>query len=112
MIAELVKVLLVEDNPDDALLIRERLTGEGGDSLIADVIILLRYLETSGVLRRGTTVIKMRGSQHDKVIREFTIDGQGMHVGQPFKNVQNIILGTPSSPGASEQDHLQEMFRS
>jgi len=79
-------------------------------STITDVIILLRYVEINGILRRGIAVIKMRGSQHEKQIREFTIDSEGMHIGEPFKNVQNIILGIPSSSGPSESDQLGEMF--
>ena len=79
-------------------------------STITDAILLLRYVEIGGSLRRGMAVIKMRGSQHDKEIREFTIDGTGLHVGDPFKNVENIILGIPTSLGATESEHLQEMF--
>ena len=90
----------------------------GGDSIteahistITDAIILLRYVELNGVLRRGIAVIKMRGSQHDKQIHEFTIDSKGMHIGEPFKNVQNIILGIPSGSAPSESEQLEEMFQ-
>lgn len=79
-------------------------------STITDVIVLLRYVEINGSLRRGVAVIKMRGSQHDKQIREFTIDGQGMHVGEPFENVQNIILGQPSITGVRDAEKLDAMF--
>lgn len=89
----------------------------GGDSVteahistITDAIILLRYVEVNGVLRRGVAVIKMRGSQHEKVVREFTIDDTGLQIGEPFKNIQNIILGVPTSSGPSESDQLGEMF--
>ncbi len=64
-------------------------------STICDSIILLRYVETSGKMRRGLTVLKMRGSPHDKEIREFTIDGNGMHVGEAFRNVAGIVSGSP-----------------
>ena len=46
-------------------------------------------------MRRALTVLKMRGSSHDKEIREFTIDGHGMHVGEAFRNVAGIISGSP-----------------
>lgn len=75
----------------------------GGDSIteahistITDAIILLRYVEIGGELRRGISVIKMRGSQHAKSIYEFTIDNRGMRIGKPFANVSNMILGVPS----------------
>lgn len=62
-------------------------------STITDSIILLRYVEMGGQIRRGLTVLKMRGSVHDKEIREFTIDGQGMHIGGPFREVTGILSG-------------------
>ena len=62
-------------------------------STITDSIILLRYVEMHGQMRRGLTVLKMRGSLHDKEIREFTIDGQGMHIGEPFREVYGILSG-------------------
>jgi circadian clock protein KaiC len=62
-------------------------------STITDSIILLRYVEVYGDMRRGVTVLKMRGSTHDKQIREFTIDGNGMHIGRPFRNVSGILTG-------------------
>lgn len=65
-------------------------------STITDSIILLRYVEMWGEMRRGLTVLKMRGSRHDKNIREFTIDGQGMHIGDPFRNVAGILMGRPT----------------
>ncbi|MEC4817006.1 MAG: circadian clock protein KaiC [Scytonema sp. PMC 1069.18] len=66
---------------------------EGHISTSTDAIILLRYVEIYGEIRRGITVIKMRGSEHDKQIREFRIDNQGMHIGQPFRNITGILTG-------------------
>lgn len=60
---------------------------------ITDSIILLRYVEIFGEMRRGLTVLKMRGSMHDKGIREFTIDGNGMKIGHAFKNIAGILSG-------------------
>lgn len=79
-------------------------------STITDVIVLLRYVEVNGILRRGIAVIKMRGSQHEKQIREFTIDSNGLHIGKAFENIQNILLGIPSSMEPTEREHLEEMF--
>lgn len=73
-------------------------------STICDSIILLRYVETFGEMRRGLTVLKMRGSPHDKEIREFTIDGKGMHVGKPFRNVAGIISGAPVQLSATPEE--------
>jgi circadian clock protein KaiC len=74
-------------------------------STLTDSIILLRYVEAFGEMKRGLTVLKMRGSVHDKDIREFTIDQDGMHLGRPFRNVTGILAGTPVhvSPGDVER---------
>jgi circadian clock protein KaiC len=78
-------------------------------STLTDSIILLRYVEIYGEMRRGLTVLKMRGSQHDKDIREFTIDHQGMHIGRPFRNVTGILTGHPTQV-EGEIDRLSGLF--
>jgi circadian clock protein KaiC len=80
-------------------------------STLTDSIILLRYVEMHGEMRRGLTVLKMRGSQHDKDIREFSIDGQGMHIGKPFRNVIGILSGHPVHAEPGEIDRLSGLFR-
>jgi circadian clock protein KaiC len=74
-------------------------------STLTDSIILLRYVETFGEMKRGITVLKMRGSMHDRDIREFTIDREGMHVGRPFRHVTGVLAGAPVhlSPGDVER---------
>lgn len=62
-------------------------------STLTDSIILLRYVEAFGAIKRGVTILKMRGSWHDRDIREYTIDGKGMHVGAPFRSVAGILSG-------------------
>ncbi len=79
-------------------------------SSITDSIILLRYVEMFGEMRRGVTVLKMRGSKHDKDIREFAIDGSGMHIGKPFRNVVGILSGRPTHVDLSEVDRLADLF--
>ena len=85
---------------------------EGHISTITDSIILLRYVELFGEMRRGLTVLKMRGSKHDKQIREFTIDGSGLHIGLPFRNVVGILSGNPRQVPPGELERLGQMFRS
>ena len=80
-------------------------------STITDSIILLRYVEMYGEMRRGITVLKMRGSMHDKEIREFNIDGKGMHIGQPFRGITGIISGHPVYAAPSEPDRVSGLFQ-
>ncbi|HLG95564.1 MAG TPA: circadian clock protein KaiC [Bryobacteraceae bacterium] len=79
-------------------------------SSVTDSIILLRYVEVFGEMRRGITVLKMRGSQHDRNIREYLIDSQGMHVGEPFRAVSGILSGNFRHSTNSELQTLQTMF--
>jgi circadian clock protein KaiC len=85
----------------------------GGDSItethistLTDSIILLRYVEMFGEMKRGLTVLKMRGSAHDKAIREFTIDKGGMIMGRPFRNVTGILAGAPVHLSPSDLERV------
>jgi circadian clock protein KaiC len=80
-------------------------------STITDSIILLRYVEMFGEMKRGLTVLKMRGSMHNKDIREFTIDNRGMHIGDAFRNVVGILAGNPQHLASSEMDRLGNLFK-
>ncbi len=79
-------------------------------STITDTIIMLRYVEMSGEMRRGITVLKMRGSPHEKQIREFSIGGVGMHIGRAFRNVTGILSGYPQHVPAEEITRLNSLF--
>lgn len=80
-------------------------------STITDSIILLRYVEILGEMRRGLTVLKMRGSMHDKSIREYVIDGEGMHIREPFRNLAGIISGQPTEVHLKDIERLDGMFK-
>jgi len=80
-------------------------------STITDSIILMRYVEIYGDIRRGLAVLKMRGSKHEKDIREYTIDGEGLHIGMPFKGVSGILSGNPVHAAADEIERLDELFK-
>jgi circadian clock protein KaiC len=79
-------------------------------SSITDTIVLLRYVELFGEMRRGLTVLKMRGSTHEKDIRELVIDHRGMHIGKPFRNVAGILAGNPVQIGITEMERLDQLF--
>jgi circadian clock protein KaiC len=79
-------------------------------STLTDAIILLRYVEALGQMRRGITVLKMRGSDHEKTIREFTIGDRGMHIGQSFQGVTGILSGRPVTVTARETERVQDHY--
>ena len=65
-------------------------------STLTDSIILLRYVESYGEMLRSIVLLKMRGSPHDSAIRPYTIDTDGMHIGEPFTEVVGILSGNPT----------------
>ncbi len=64
-------------------------------STITDTIILLRYVELFGQIKRGITVLKMRGSMHEKEIRELIINETGMKIHEPFRQLVGVLSGHP-----------------
>lgn len=79
-------------------------------STITDSIVLLRYVELMGEISRGIAVLKMRGSTHDKEIREYSIGNSGMEVGKPFRNITGILTGNPQYHQTPEVERFTEMF--
>ncbi len=80
-------------------------------STLTDAIVILRYVEMHGEMRRGLAVIKLRGSRHDKEIREFVVDGQGMHIEEPFRGVEGIMTGMARSVTQLEEEELKKLAR-
>ncbi len=80
-------------------------------STITDSIILLRYVEMFGEMERGITVLKMRGSMHDKDIRQYTVDATGMHIGNAYRSVSGILSGHPRHVTPRELERLDGLFQ-
>lgn len=59
--------------------------GQRQISFIADAAILLRYLEVGGTIKRTITVLKMRGSNHQKAVYELLIEPPRLAVGPPIR---------------------------
>ncbi|MDJ0594219.1 MAG: circadian clock protein KaiC [Pleurocapsa sp. MO_226.B13] len=83
---------------------------ESNISTNTDLIILLRYVEVYGEIKRGLAVLKMRGSKHNKDIREFLIGDEGMRLGRPFRNVVGILAGNPTFVDSDELDRLNDLL--
>ena len=79
-------------------------------STITDTIILLRYVELHGEMRRGLTVLKMRGTPHDKGIREYQIDHTGMQLKAPFRGIHGILSGSPTYTFDEERERMSGLF--
>ena len=62
---------------------------------LADTVILLRYFEALGRVRRAMSVIKKRTGAHEDTIREYRIDGRGITLGEPLIGFQGVLRGVP-----------------
>jgi circadian clock protein KaiC len=69
---------------------------------LADTVLLLRYFEAVGHVRRAMSVIKKRSGGHEKTIREFEIGETGLSVGPPLSQFHGVLRGVPNfvGPGA------------
>jgi circadian clock protein KaiC len=68
-------------------------------SYVADTVIGLRYFEFQGSIRKSISVQKKRGGDHERTIRELTMDSGGVHVGLVLKEFEGIISGLPKYVG-------------
>ena len=66
-----------------------------GSSFLADAIVVQRYIEIAGQLKRAISVVKVRGSAHSKDIRLFEITGDGIAIGETLSDYSGILTGRP-----------------
>lgn len=69
---------------------------------LADTVLLLRYFEARGEVRRAISVIKKRSGGHESTIREFQIGPDGITLGQPLQEFQGVLRGVPDWIGKAE----------
>lgn len=69
---------------------------------LADSVILLRYFEAVGRVRRAISVVKKRTGPHEDTIREYQIGSRGVTLGQPLRGFQGILRGVPELVGDVE----------
>jgi len=75
---------------------------------LADTVILLRYFEAMGRVRRAISVIKKRTGTHEDTIREYRIDRRGITLGEPLTNFHGVLRGVPSMIGGGESALVAE----
>ncbi|TPL99764.1 ATPase domain-containing protein [Mesorhizobium sp. B2-3-10] len=70
---------------------------------LCDAVMLLRFFESGGRLRRAISVVKKRVGPHEDTIREFRIGSQGLAVGEPLAEFRGILTGVPLFEGKSSE---------
>jgi circadian clock protein KaiC len=66
---------------------------------LADTVILLRYFEAMGMVRRAISIIKKRSGHHESTIREFKLSAEGLTLGKPLSAFQGVLRGVPTYSG-------------
>ena len=68
-------------------------------SYLADAVVLLRYFEHAGTVRRAISVVKKRSGAHEQTIREFRVEPGGIRVGEPLREFRGVLTGNPEYVG-------------
>jgi circadian clock protein KaiC len=68
---------------------------------LADNVILFRYFEAKGFVRRAISVVKKRNGDHEHTIREFVVNETGIVIGEPLTGFQGLLTGVPTYVGES-----------
>src|SRR6201996_4630955 len=68
---------------------------------LADTVILLRYFEAMGTVRRAISIIKKRSGHHETTIREFKLSDRGLTLGEPLNAFQGVLRGVPTYSGSA-----------
>ncbi len=71
---------------------------------LADTVILMRFFEAQGRVRRAISVVKKRTGEHEDTIREFVISNKGLSVGPVLKHFHGVLRGVPTFVGAGGSD--------
>lgn len=68
-------------------------------SYLADTVILVRYFEAQGAVRKALSVMKKRTGGHEKTIREYDLTSSGIRIGEPLDEFQGVLTGVPEFTG-------------
>jgi circadian clock protein KaiC len=71
-------------------------------SYLSDSVLMLRYFEYAGTVRRALSVVKKRSGDHEHTIREYRLSHQGVTLGPPLTNFSGIFAGTPRYTGSDD----------
>jgi circadian clock protein KaiC len=76
-------------------MISSRMAAPVDVSYLADTVVLLRYFESEGEVRQAISVVKMRGGEHERTIRDFSLKNGRISVGEPLRDYRGVFTGTP-----------------
>lgn len=68
-------------------------------SYLSDAVVMLRYFEVAGTVRRALSVVKKRSGNHEHTIREFKLTSHGIQLGPPLRQFAGVLTGAPQYLG-------------
>jgi circadian clock protein KaiC len=71
-------------------------------SYLADTVVLLRYFEHAGRVRKAISAVKTRGGSHEDSIREYQLSAAGIRVGAPLTEFHGVLSGSPIYSGTDK----------
>lgn len=80
-------------------------------SFLTDDIIRMRYVEVEGQLHKIMTVVKMRGSDHSKDIRQYEIKSDGIQLGERLEDYMRLITGIPERNNLASDKSADEIWK-
>ena len=92
-------VMTIIINPQEGLL-GSMSSGGLNISYIADAVLMVRFFEDEGRVRKAISVVKNRTGFHEDTIRELRIERRGIRIGEPLANFRGVLSGNPEYVGA------------
>lgn len=77
-------------------------------SYVADTVLLLRYFEYSGSIRKAISTLKRRSGRHEHSLRELELTSEGVRIGDPLRDFRGIFSGIPSREGSRAEEMLPD----
>jgi circadian clock protein KaiC len=101
---ELLKFLAARDVLSILIITQHGILGSDLESpldvsYLIDTILLMRFFESSGEVRKAISVVKKRLGQHERTIRECHIDSHGLRIGEPLAQFHGVLTGVPQFLG-------------
>jgi circadian clock protein KaiC len=77
-------------------------------SYLADSVIITRYFEALGCIRKAVSIIKKRSGPHEGSVRELTMSPKGVDVGGPLDHFQGVLTGVPTYLGGDRGGRMEK----
>jgi circadian clock protein KaiC len=89
-------------------LIGAQMTTPVDATYLADAVILLRYFENHGEVRQAISVMKKRGSRHERTLRDFRLDAGRITIGEPLREFRGVLTGVPTLDAPARKARRKE----